>query len=445
MPNSLRRRLCVLVRVLATCLGGVFFSVKVDAATIAARSVDLADVSAAIAAASTGDVVQVPAGSATWSTTLAITKGITLAGAGIGSTVVTSAVNNRFAALIRYAPATPATNAPFRVTGFTFDGNWGSMAIDLKNPTTTNNNRIRIDHNRFIRAIQYAIRWDGELWGLIDHNEFIDNYLCTQVLGRNWLTWETFPLAPGSANYPYIEDNTYTYTGAKTDLAFVVEAGQGGRYVFRRNTIDVQSTTVGGALELFDAHGNQDPVTSAYRPNGSRGTLGIEIYDNTITLRAKHRILNLRGGEARVFNNTVTQIGASTSDIDMTEYDGWSYHFLSTYPGYDPVQNAFFWNNKINGANIVPSVQNSTMDPIFIQENRDWFRPAFGPVGNRPGSCTVNSYYGSTDTKSLYRCTAPNVWTLVYAPYTYPHPLISGGATTPPPAPAAPMNVRIIR
>lgn len=430
----------VFVTLVVFCLGLYAFAPGADGATVTAASASYAAVSAAVSAASAGDTVQVPAGSATWGSTLSITKGITLAGAGIGVTVITSSIANNFAALINYTPSTPAFNTPFRVTGFTLDGAWKSMAIDLKNSTATNINQIRIDHINLTNAIQYAIRFDGEIYGLVDHNQFVDNYLGTQILGRNWYTWEGFPLAAGTANYPYFEDNTYTYTGARTNLAFVVESGQGGRYVFRRNTIDVQSSALGGVLELFDAHGNQDPVTSAYRPNGSRGTLGIEIYDNNITLRSQHRILNLRGGDAKVFNNTVTQIGGSGSDFNMTEYDGWSYHFVSTWPGYDPVKNAFFWNNKINGTNMVPTLQDGTYDPIFIQENRDWFRPPYGPSANRPSSCAANTYYGATDTEILYRCNPANTWSVLYAPYQYPHALTSGTST----APTAPRNLKVI-
>src|SRR4029077_6545981 len=35
----------------------------------------------------------------------------------------------------------------------------------------------------------------------------------------------------------------------------------------------------------------------------------------------------------------------------------------------------------------------------------------------------------------LYKCTAPNTWTLYYTPYIYPHPLRNGGGPTPIPTP----------
>ena len=50
-------------------------------ATVEAKSAALADVKSAIASAHEGDTVTVPAGEASWTSTLVITKGITLQGA----------------------------------------------------------------------------------------------------------------------------------------------------------------------------------------------------------------------------------------------------------------------------------------------------------------------------------------------------------------------------
>jgi len=73
----------------------------------------------------------------------------------------------------------------------------------------------------------------------------------------------------------------------------------------------------------------------------------------------------------------------------------------------------------------------------------------FGSLANRPTTCTNKSQaqdaghggvgYWATDQGNwnqsgngfgngvLYTCTATNTWTLAYTPYTYPHPLVSGG------------------
>ena len=95
-----------------------------------------------------------------------------------------------------------------------------------------------------------------------------------------------------------------------------------------------------------------------------------------------------------------------------------------------------------------------------VVENRDYYLPAsgvqtsptspfdgtvgvgWGTLANRPTTCTPGVAYFATDQGSwnksssnpygvqqngasgaLYKCTATNVWTLYYTPYTYPHPL----------------------
>jgi hypothetical protein len=71
----------------------------------------------------------------------------------------------------------------------------------------------------------------------------------------------------------------------------------------------------------------------------------------------------------------------------------------------------YLWNNTANGSSVGMVVTNGAN---HVQANRDYFNNGSTP---KPG----------------------------YSPYTYPHPLQSGG-TAPPPtsAPAAPTNVRVI-
>jgi hypothetical protein len=75
----------------------------------------------------------------------------------------------------------------------------------------------------------------------------------------------------------------------------------------------------------------------------------------------------------------------------------------------------------------------------------------YGTYAARPATCTpgpggtygvspTGSYgvgYWATDANSgngeLYACTATNTWTAIYSPYTYPHPLVSGGGALSPP------------
>ena len=81
--------------------------------------------------------------------------------------------------------------------------------------------------------------------------------------------------------------------------------------------------------------------------------------------------------------------------------------------------------------------QTSPTSPFNGSSGTGW-----GTLANRPTTCTPGVAYFATDQGSwntstsnpygvqqngasgvLYKCTAPNTWTLYYTPYTYPHPL----------------------
>jgi hypothetical protein len=64
----------------------------------------------------------------------------------------------------------------------------------------------------------------------------------------------------------------------------------------------------------------------------------------------------------------------------------------------------------------------------------------YGTLSNRPTSCTTGVGYWATDQGSwntynsskegeLFICTSTNTWTMNYQPYTYPHPLATGGTS----------------
>jgi hypothetical protein len=62
-----------------------------------------------------------------------------------------------------------------------------------------------------------------------------------------------------------------------------------------------------------------------------------------------------------------------------------------------------------------------------------------GPYYTSPTGSYGVAYFAIDDNGGqgeLYVCTAPNVWTGIYTPYTYPHPLVTGSGTSgtvPPP------------
>src|SRR6266702_2546942 len=99
---------------------------QTEAAVIKAVSISFADVSTAIGLAKEGDTVVIPAGSASWTSTLTIRKGITLQGAttvdGAGTqnataNDATNITNNSGSGLINVQLS---PSQAFRLTGFTF-------------------------------------------------------------------------------------------------------------------------------------------------------------------------------------------------------------------------------------------------------------------------------------------------------------------------------------
>ena len=153
-------------------------------------------------------------------------------------------------------------------------------------------------------------------------------------------------------------------------------------------------------------------------------------------------------------------------------------------PGYGVLSPIYSWLNVDNstGGKVPIEIENpwggsNPSVATHIQANRDYYDAVsasaqtsatspfngttgmgFGTLANRPTTCTHTTApngengggvaYWATDQGSwnasgadgvLYRCGATNTWSLAYVPYTYPHPLQSGGS-----GPIAPSNLRIL-
>src|SRR5262249_51804204 len=122
---------------------------------------DQASVAQCIANAATGATVNVSAGSATWSSDINISKSITVAGAGIGNTVIAGRLNIVDA----------LQNVNVRITGFTFNlGSGNYMSI-------WSTQVFRVDHCQFTRTNHDWLIFVGgnpnfDTEGLLDHNQF---------------------------------------------------------------------------------------------------------------------------------------------------------------------------------------------------------------------------------------------------------------------------------
>ena len=425
--------------------------------TVAAASPSLADVKAAIGLAEPGDTVVVPAGATTWSGQLVITKGIILKGAGIDQTVITSNYvrgnpedpQDPRNHLIVYTPANPLLDEPFRLSGFTFDLASKCFGIELRLwpiddiPLT----KIRIDHNKLMNVPTgrpgYNIYIMGPFYGVIDNNQFLGggamaNSWDSTIWGSPDPRISTFDF--GSPNNMYFEDNTFIIE--PMDFILMFYGGNGGRYCFRYNYVDGSNLTE-GFYPLCDLHGTQ-----GLGHEGSGGTLGAEIYENTIIARQGYTV-DQRGGKVLCYNNHATTTSGWVTKV-TEEHDDYlgPYPYVSATSGqHKYVTNSYYWGNTRNSRPITEYQIVRTVDYTKygngegIVPRKDvhvWFEPdlvdnytfdgtrgcGYGLLANRPSSGLKTGVgYWASDQRKLYRATGPTTWELIYTEYPYPHPL----------------------
>jgi hypothetical protein len=437
-------RYCKLALIfLLLCLSITIFSPKANAQTKAA-SCSQADVQTAINTVSSGATVTVPAGTCTWTNVITVTRAIHLQGAGVGSTVITGG--------IAYTPVSGEEGKTFEINGFTFQGTGRKFDTTGWARGSTPITGLKIHDNAFNGATERAIALAGFEFGVFYNNTFDSNFISVSVIGVGW-AGESYPHVFGSANYPYFEDNTFgNGTGE-----FVSETGQGGRLSMRHNTITGYACS---GCEVFDVHGDQ---------NTGGGTISSEYYHNTIDVGASgtYRWMHHRGGQAVIMNNSVSRDVA----FNFTEYRSWGGNGICTaYPVTlnssgntcspangttcieKQINNSFYFNNMAGGSQQTPTYSSGNggscgSDPPwgdnqYIQQNREFWLPSFGPEASLPTTCTAgNTFYGSTDTDKIFKCTATNSWSLFYQPYTYPHPLRRSGSAS---APNPPTNLTTV-
>ena len=388
------------------------------AGTIFAVSSSYTDVSTAVNAANSGDTVIVPAGNSTWSSTLDINKALTLQGNGIGSTVITS--NG-----ITLIKVSVNGNEAFDLSGFTLDvSGTGDLLKIINFSSTTPLSSLRIHNNRFLNADE-AIYTEGLVFGLVDNNQFDNNDGDFRILGAGSTSWNLYPIVAnyGTANYLYIEDNVSTnfYSSG-------IVSGEGARWIYRYNSIDGVNTSPGD--RFFDMHGD----------TRNRGVVAVEIYENDITNVGGRIGFDQRGGGFIAFNNNIPGGGWGARFVPAEANDGCTNSGgCDGSPGGDQVQDTYFWSN---GVQIIES------DPYGnLEEKTSWWddynnTPEYftkGVFASRPVSPADGDCYWATDTRTLYRSVGDNNWTLIYQPYTYPHPM----ATNDSPAIKSPTNLRI--
>lgn len=399
---------------------------------------------------------------------ITITKGVNIIGAGIGSTIIDNDGDGAFAPiltgasldvnkhLISIVPSTPADNPIIRISGMTIALGTKAYGILYWNTSTTNDlTRVRLD-NLDISGNYYIFQRYGMAHGVMDNCALkgsLDG-------GGSGATWTVNAYNYGNVSNFYIEDCTWAANDGATITGFRQSGNGAFRYAWRYNTITLPTSFQ--VAPIWDLHGNQ---------NTQAGGFGGEIYGNSISINGNNWqswLINQRGGKMLAFNNNVTWAtsGGITSYL-KEEHDDASNP--ANYPSvsgvidnegdYQPqhISKTYYWSNYKNSVLFNPVIYPGatlicetclrtvpTANQDFWNHNESFNGTSgvgCGPLENRPATCAVGVAYWATDQScsdltgmvgispatpisgTLYKCTATNVWTAYYTPYTYPHPL----------------------
>jgi hypothetical protein len=406
-----------------------------------------ADIQTAINSASVGGVVNVPAGSATWSGTgcIKITKPISIIGAGIGKTIIT---DNTVSSVSTSTPPisisfSSSIDALVRISGFEFhEGNpsrYASWGVIQGGITGTGTNRyIRVDHNSFIDTARRCL-FMSHSKGLVDHNYF---YTCSNIFsseGDPDAEWQK-SLHLGSDDAWYMEDNVFNYSSGFPNI---VDCQYGARMVLRYNSW-IASGNMSGEFTMNHGY---DSV--------SRGCMNMEVYNNTFKNQQSTYLawaVQYRGGTGVVFNNTLT--GKYTTPMGITNYRsnaGYTnevgYYVGGTRDGKACYVGGYggtcvftlcdgtarFDGNTPGGFGYPCRDQigrggNQELIPLYEWNNTLNGSPVnFTVYNNIAGDASKLFTYHILANRDFYNGVANSA----YTPYIYPHPLIaSSGAVT---------------
>jgi hypothetical protein len=412
-------------------------------AQVTAASCSNTDVQNAINSASAGQTVNVPAGNCSWSN-VSLSKAITLNGAGQGVTTIDlGATGSVFKINKQTGGVTRIQHFTFTVSNnmqtphaVTVSGPWpNGQPVIFQNDAITLNNADFVTVMTPGGVIFSHILFTGS-WGstLFTGKDIQDN--------ASWTTPDTLGMkdTTGFAN-TYIEDNTFN-GGTITDC------DDGCRVVVRHNT----GNDSGGV----NSHGQDSS------PIGMRH---FEVYNNSFLLPDKtcpggsntspsniNQWIWIRGGSGVIFNNNFDHLSTSCwgtkpeiklsnrgaeddrpqGTCSATHYPvphqiGQSHNGTSDFT--DPI---WFWGN--NGAVIEVAGSWAWGNPCGFNWNTFflWGRDGVNTdVANIVLALTGGSVSG------LGGLPKPG-----YTPYTYPHPLVQGSASSS--APSAPSNLSAI-
>lgn len=362
-------------------------------------------------------------------------------------------------------------------------------AIGINNSNLPVVRRIRIYDNRF-RTLSHTLGQGNYAAGVIYHNIFQDAR-GPKVLGAGAGSWINNRMAVGDANGWYHEDNTHTVTSGTYVPMIISGTNNGGGWVARYNTLT--GSGVSGGVFTFESHGNQSAgilgpqkteiygnkfsATGYSRFHDARGGKNIVFFnkheaDDVADIRVREEYADFVSGTALdeyLCPDTISTVQVCSDSCICQKTHG-SYFFnnrdytadtlITVEKGsdYACLVAGVAECTAVFGEGYTAPVEN---DPLELVENREYWQDAAsfdGTSGVGCGaltqaqlnstypSCTdgvaywstsqscsdLTDYVGANPTTpisgTLYKCAA-GTWSVLFTPYTYPHPLRDDGGT----------------
>lgn len=313
-----------------------------------------------------GDIISIPAGNCTWSTSqvnMSFSTSVTIQGAGALSATTggagttgsdQTAITDAVAAGSMWSITTTAGKT-FRITGIEFVGATTAAANGVLNIAGTSSS-VRVDHDHFFitSTSSVGLFFGGSVIGVTDHTVFdsgsggfVDNPIAMHngngwnggnagdVGDASWSDTEHW----GTINFMYFEDDRWIN-------ADVGDGHDGARYVLRNSVV------TGDHGQMYN-HG----LTSSR----GRGNRAAEVYGMTFNTSpsTSSPTFSVNSGSLLYWNNISTGHRYMVG-LDYTRKDNGTYNYTSTPGG---------WGN-CNGAGTSSGWDQSTTGPCLDQPAR---------------------------------------------------------------------------
>jgi len=295
-PTSPARRMTKAVAVVVLAISSLAASGGVLACSGSSpnwtSTIDYASLSSCVSQASAGDTINVSAGTATYASTINITKSLNIIGAGDTSSVINA--SNVIVFKARMA------SGAVRISGFGFTGSGGSTPLEsavvqLSGEGSGIFDSARLDHLRFTSVGGWSV-YIGEWWDnpqhpkvLLDHIAGVNLTNSFMKIAGNNNTWKLDDQY-GSNFAVYLEDSNLAWSGGGA----VTDTEYGGRFVVRYNTI------TNGSVQMHDTGSTQ----------GAKGNRIAEIYNNTFNCNSSQcpnlPAIGIRGGGSIIYGNVIS-------------------------------------------------------------------------------------------------------------------------------------------